>query len=128
MALKKILYVEDDECIAKVTIMTLEELGQFEVHHCYDGKTAISEFSSFQPDLVLLDVMMPGMDGIEVFKKLKELKEDVDLSVIFMTAKIQKQEQKLYLDMGAMGIVLKPYDPLVLCDQLNNIWEKNDAK
>lgn len=121
-ALKKILYVEDDDDIAEVVVMTLEDLGDFTVQHCSSGQAALSIISYFKPQLILMDVMMPNMDGTETYKYIKEMPEFAATPLIFMTAKAQLHEQKEYLDMGAISVIVKPFDPMALCGKLYTIW------
>lgn len=120
--LKKILYVEDDEDIAEIAQMTLEDIGDFEVMHCSSGQEALDAFSTYNPQLVLMDVMMPGMDGPETLKSLRKIPQAKDTPVIFMTAKAQTHEQETYKEMGALGVVVKPFDAETLCDHINNLW------
>lgn len=121
-ALKKILYVEDDEDIAEIAVMTLEELGGFEVKHCASGMIALDQLSSYAPQLILMDVMMPGMDGPETFERIKET-SSAHVPVIFMTAKAQKHEQEEYINMGAVGVIVKPFDAMTLCSTITQLWE-----
>ncbi|MGD9639437.1 MAG: response regulator [Alphaproteobacteria bacterium] len=123
--LKKILYVEDDEDIAEVAQMILEDIGGFEIKHCFSGQEAIDAFPSYNPQLILMDVMMPDMDGPKTFEKIKNLYGKENISVIFMTAKAQTHEQEAYKKMGAIGVILKPFDPMELCENIRNLWEKN---
>ncbi len=126
--LKRILYVEDDEDIAQITVMTLEEFGEFEVKHCASGVDALRELPKFLPQLVLMDMMMPEMDGLETFKRMKEIAVIKNIPVIFMTAKMQAKEQQSYLDAGAIGVIAKPFDPEKLCDIINQMWQKNNDR
>lgn len=126
--LKKILYVEDDEDIAQIAVMTLEEFGEFEVQHSISGVDALLELPKFLPQLVLMDMMMPEMDGLETFKRMKEIAAIKNIPVIFMTAKMQAKEQQSYLDAGAIGVIAKPFDPEKLCDIINQMWQKNNDR
>lgn len=121
--LNKILYVEDDEDIAEVTQLTLTELGGFEVRHCASGSEAIRSIEVYQPQLLLLDVMMPNMDGPETLRHIHSKPGFEKLPVVFMTAKAQTHEQQEYIDMGALGVIIKPFDPLKLCDQIRSFWQ-----
>ena len=125
--LKKILLVEDDEQIAFMTIMTLEDFGAFKVLHCDNGQDALDCIGTFAPQLVLMDVMMPEMDGPETFRHLRQLPEGRDLPVVFMTARAQTHEQKAYLALGAAGVIVKPFDPMLLADQIRDYWEQAAA-
>ncbi len=126
--LKKILYVEDDEDIAQIVLMTLEEFGGFETKHCISGADALQELPKFLPQLVLMDMMMPVMDGLELFNRMKKIDKIKDIPVIFVTAKMQAKEQQSYLDAGAIGVIVKPFDPEKLCDTINAIWQKAQGK
>lgn len=123
--LERILYAEDEPDVAEVTIMTLEALGGFIVKHCSNGREVLERVSSFRPQLIVLDVMMPEMSGVEALKALKAAPETKAIPVIFLTAKSQRHEQQEYLDMGAIGVIIKPYDPPTLCSALNGMWENS---
>ena len=123
--LKKILYVEDDEDIAVVATMTLEEIGGFEIKHALSGSLALELLASYDPDLILMDVMMPGMDGVETYKEIRNLEKWESIPVIFMTAKAQTHEQKTYMDLGAIGVVVKPFDPMILCKTIKGFRDKH---
>lgn len=123
-ALDRILYVEDDLDIQTIAVMVLESISDFTVEACSSGSEALAKATEFNPDLVLLDVMMPGMDGPETFMELKKLPELKNTPVVFMTAKVQPQEVDGYLQLGAAGVIAKPFDPMTLSDQLREIWRK----
>lgn len=121
--LKKLLYVEDDESIAEIAVMTLEELGGFDVRHCRSGQAALDCVEAFQPQMILMDVMMPGMDGPETFERLKQMPAAADIPLLFITAKAQVHEQQAYIDLGAAGVIVKPFDPMTLSDQIRDYWQ-----
>lgn len=122
--LKRILYVEDEADIRTVSQMALESLGGFILEVCCDGFEAVEKGPAFTPDLIVLDVMMPGMDGPSTLKALRALPELAATPVIFMTAKIQAHEVAAYKSMGAAGVIAKPFDPMTLSDQIREIWEQ----
>ncbi|MDA7948186.1 MAG: response regulator [Hyphomicrobiaceae bacterium] len=121
-ALKRITYVEDEPDIREVARIGLETLGSFDVDVCVDGTEAVRKAPGFRPDLILLDVMMPGMDGIETFKALRELPELQNTPIIFMTAKAQPSEVERYTALGCAGVIVKPFDPVTLPEQVQSIW------
>lgn len=125
--LKKILYLEDDEMISEVAIMTLEDIGNFEVKHYFSGKDALQNVVSDAPQLLLFDMMMPEMDGVETLKKMREIPEVKDIPVIFMTAKVQSHEQEVYVKLGAIGVIEKPFDPMKLSDLIIEMWKKRNG-
>lgn len=121
--LQRILYVEDEPDIQAVARIALEMVGGFQVLVCSCGDQAVREASAFAPDLVLLDVMMPGMDGPGTYLALRALPELVHVPVIFMTAKVQPQEVQHYKSLGALGVIPKPFDPMTLAAQVRSLWE-----
>jgi two-component system, OmpR family, response regulator len=122
--LSKVCYVEDDEDIQRIVRMSLERIGKLTVCVCGDPMKAIDSMKSFGPDLVLLDWMMPGMDGPTLFKKMKEHPETQALPVVFITAKASPTELDELLRMGAIGTISKPFSPKDLPDQLRALWAK----
>lgn len=123
--LKKIMMVEDDPDIQIVASLALEAVGGFEVLVCSGGTEALERVETFAPDLVVLDVMMPGMDGPTVLKHLRERPQTNALPIVFMTAKAQSHEIALYKEMGALDVVTKPFDPMTLPQTLLDIWNSN---
>ena len=126
--LKKILYVEDEPDIQTVALMALETIGGFTVQACSSGQEALEAAPGFEPDLVILDVMMPGMDGPATMQALRKLPAMTDVDMIFMTAKIQSQEVARYLEMGAVDVIAKPFDPMALATQVQAIWDRQQEE
>lgn len=124
--LERILYAEDDGDIQQIALLALETLGGFTIKTCNDGLEALTAIEDFAPQLLLLDVMMPNMDGPTALMKIREIAAFKKTAAIFMTAKVQSEEIKEYLDMGAIGVIAKPFDPMTLADQIRDIWEKSD--
>ncbi len=118
----KLLYVEDDPDIRSVAELALEDEG-FELIMCCSGEEALQVAEGLTPDLLLLDVMMPGLDGPETLKKLRDFPHIKDTPVIFMTAKIQLSEVQEYKAMGALDVIAKPFDVMTLADQIHKILE-----
>ncbi len=123
--LQRIMMVEDDTDIQIVARMSLEAVGGFTVEICSDGHEALQKVAEFAPDLVLLDVMMPDMDGPTVLKHLRSGEQTRDLPIVFMTAKAQAHEVQSYLQMGALAVISKPFDPMALPATLSGIWDKH---
>ena len=126
--LTRITYIEDDPDIRAVTEMVLENLGGFTLNVCSGGLAALQSAPLFKPDLILLDVMMPGMDGIEVLNKFQNMPELAATPVIFMTAKAQRHEVEGYKQLGAADVISKPYDPMTLVDRIVEIWNRHQAE
>lgn len=122
--LQSILYVEDEPDIQAVAQVALEMVGGLTLRICSSGQEALEAVQTFSPDLILLDVMMPGMDGPTTMLELRKLPELVHTPVVFMTAKVQPDETSEYLALGALGVIPKPFDPMKLATELRTIWEK----
>jgi two-component system, OmpR family, response regulator len=122
--LTKICYVEDDEDIQRIARMSLERIGKMTVEIVGDPMAAIAAMTAFGPDLVLLDWMMPGMDGPTLFRAMKQRPETSALPVVFITAKASQPELDELSALGAAGAISKPFSPKDLPDQLRAIWAK----
>lgn len=125
--LERILHVEDDPSIRAVARIALETVGGLAVLSCASGEEALTNAADFAPDMVLLDVMMPGMDGPNT---LAALANRIDLKrtpVVFMTAKAQPSEVDHFLGLGAAGVVVKPFDPMRLASDLRDHWNRFHA-
>jgi len=120
--LNRILFVEDDPDIQAVGQLALEAVGGFKVTTCSSGGEALTVAPTFAPDLILLDVMMPGMDGPETLRQLRTLAATRNTPVVFMTAKVQRHEVAQYLALGAVNVIAKPFDPMTLAATIREIW------
>ena len=121
--LQRVLYVEDEPDIQAVAKLALEMVGGFTVKICSSGEQALREAVAFAPDMILLDVMMPGMDGPSTLRGLREMPSLADVPVAFMTAKVQAAEVAQYKGLGALDVIPKPFDQMLLADQVRAIWE-----
>ena len=122
--LNRICYVEDDEDIQRIVRMTLERVGKMTVEVVGDPTMAIEAMTAFRPDLVMLDWMMPKMDGPTLFRQMKLRPETSLLPVVFITAKAAQSDLNELLALGAVGAISKPFSPKDLPDQLRAIWAK----
>lgn len=122
--LRKILFVEDDPDIRAITVLALESIGGFEVKACASGREALQEAPAFQPDLLLLDVMMPGMDGLETLAALRKTPELKQTPAAFMTAKVQPAEIEKLVSLQVIEVLAKPFDPLELPNSLREAWRR----
>lgn len=118
----KILHVEDDPDIREIALIALETVGGLEVVQCASGKEALDRAPAAAPDLLLLDVMMPGMSGEETLLALRQMPQFAETTAIFMTAKAQPSEVEKLRQLGAAEVVTKPFDPMTLADQILEIW------
>src|SRR5215212_1420152 len=121
--LNRICYVEDDEDIQRIVRMSLEKVGKMEVRVCGDPLQAIAQIIEFKPDLVMLDWMMPGMDGPTLFREMKQHSETKALPVVFMTAKASQKDLDELTALGAIGTISKPFSPKDLPEQLRQMWK-----
>ena len=120
--LKKILHIEDDPDIQAVTKLALELFGEFLVEQSSSGRDGLEKASIFLPDLILLDVMMPEMDGPETLHELRKLDNSEHTQIIFMTAKAEASDITKLKELGAIGVICKPFDPMELPNQIRDIW------
>lgn len=122
MSLDRVLYVEDDKSIQAVARLALETVGGLDVCICSCGEEAVQVGADFAPQLILLDVMMPGMDGPETLRQLRKQSALASVPVVFMTARTQDSEVQGYLALGAVDVIPKPFDPMQLASQVRGIW------
>ena len=120
--LTKVCYVEDDEDIQRIVRMSLERVGKMTVEVVGDPMVAIERMIAFKPELVLLDWMMPGMDGPTLLRKMRTVPETIPLPVVFITAKASQRELDELRTLGAVGTISKPFSPKDLPEQLRAIW------
>jgi len=123
--LQRILYVDDETGIQSVAKLALEMVGGFTVKLCGSGEEALREAAAFAPDLILLDVMMPGMDGPATLAALREQPALAAIPVVLMTARAQAEDVARYLSLGALDVIAKPFDPMTLASQVRAVWEKH---
>lgn len=121
-ALQRIAYVEDEPDIQEVAIIALESIGGYEVHAFDHAAPFLSAVDDLKPQLILLDVMLPGMTGPEILSKLRARPETREIPVIFMTAKVQTSDHQRYLDLGAIRVIGKPFDPIELSVEIEKAW------
>jgi diguanylate cyclase (GGDEF)-like protein len=125
--LTRILIVEDEADIQAIAQLALEAVGGFTIKACGSGVDALAIAPEFAPDLILLDVMMPGMDGLSTLQALRELPETSAVPVMFITAKVQPQEVARYRALGALDVIPKPFDPMTLAATISAAWERRQA-
>lgn len=121
--LQRILHAEDDPSIQAVVKVALEMIGGYQVLACSSGQEALQQVAGFDPQMILLDVMMPGMDGPETLSRLRGLIDLNEVPVVFMTAKVQSEEIDELRRLGAHEVIVKPFDPMQLAMRIRGIWE-----
>ena len=117
-----LLLIDDDSKLTTPLRSSFERAG-YDVSVAPDGHTGLSKALIENPDVVVLDVMMPGVDGRATLERLKE--RFAELPVILMTAKVQNEEIEEYLNLGAIGLIMKPFDPMLLPKEINDLYEKH---
>ncbi|MFE8601062.1 response regulator [Archangium violaceum] len=121
MTIRKVLLVDDEDDIRTIGQLSLGRVGGWQTVLAASGAEAVAKAAAEQPDLILLDVMMPGMDGPTTLGQLRAQPSTAKTPVIFMTAKIQKQEVARYLELGAVGVIGKPFDPMTLPAEIKKL-------
>ena len=118
---KKILIIDDDDDIREATQICLEIVGNWKIVTASSGKQGLTKAIAEQPNLILLDVMMPDMDGLETLQRLQINTLTKDIPVVFLTAKAHPAEQRQFTKLNVSGVITKPYDPFELSDSIAKI-------
>lgn len=121
--LQNIIHAEDEEDIRAIAQIALEDIGAFTVRYCANGCEVLEVVQEFTPDLFLLDVMMPKMDGPSALRELRKLPQFAETPAIFMTAKIHASEIEEYKALGAIDVIHKPFDPMTLAEDIKKLWK-----
>lgn len=122
---KKILYAEDEPDVQTIVQISVWSMSDYEIKICDNGRLLLDCVEEYNPDLILLDVMMPEMDGPTTLKNLQANEKTKDIPVIFITAKAQAHEVKLFEETGVIGVITKPFDPAALCSTIKQLWDKS---
>ena len=123
-ALRKLAYVEDEADIRTIAQMALQMMGGYEVALYASGEEALQQLPQDIPQLLLMDVMMPGQNGPSVLEAMRQIPALQHLPVIFMTAKAQQGEIDYYKSLGAIGVITKPFDPMQLAHEVAELWQQ----
>lgn len=119
--MRHILVVDDDDSIREVAEISLELVGGWTVTTASNGSEAIAAALAERPDAILMDVMMPGMDGPTASRVLHENPETRDIPILFLTAKVQRTEQQKWAELPISGVLAKPFDPMDLCREVSSL-------
>ena len=120
--LTSLLYVDDDDDIREIVEMSLGLDGSLRVSSSSGGEHALITMRQERPDLVMLDVMMPGMDGPAILERMRADPDLAHIPVIFMTAKTNPQEVAKFRGLSAIGVLAKPFDPMTLGSEVKALW------
>jgi CheY-like chemotaxis protein len=121
----RILIIDDEDDIREVAAMSLETVAGWEVMVANSGVQGLSRAAMYRPDAILLDVMMPGMDGPTTFRELQKNPITAQIPVLFLTAKVQATDRRRFADLGIHAVLVKPFDPMTLSSQIASVlgWE-----
>jgi len=122
--MKKILHVDDEKDMRAVAKLALESVGGFELTSCASGPEALDHVAQAAPDLIMLDVMMPDMDGPSTLLELRKREASAEIPVIFMTAATQAEEIDRLMQLGAIGVIAKPFNPMKLSEEVKTVWSR----
>jgi len=117
----RILIIDDEDDIREVAALSLETVAGWQVFTANCGSQGLARAIEHQPDAILLDVMMPGMDGPSTFRELRKNPATARIPVLLLTAKVQSSDQRRFADLGVEAILLKPFDPLTLSTQIATV-------
>ncbi|HYR09222.1 MAG TPA: response regulator [Longimicrobium sp.] len=118
---RKILLVDDEDDIREVAQMSLEMTAGWDVVTASSGADALRMAAAERPDAILLDVMMPGMDGPATARALRAADDTAGIPIILLTAKVQAADRKRFDDLGVSGVLSKPFDPMELAAQVSGV-------
>jgi CheY-like chemotaxis protein len=116
----RILIIDDEDDIREVAAMSLETIAGWEVMVANSGAQGLTRAATYKPDAILLDVMMPGMDGPTTFRELRKNPATSKIPVLFLTAKVQATDRRRFADLGIHAVLVKPFDPLTLSAQISS--------
>lgn len=117
---RRILIIDDEDDIREVAALSLQTVAGWDVIVANSGAQGVARASEQHPDAILLDVMMPGMDGPTTFRELRKNPATAAIPVLLLTAKVQGSDQRRFADLGVNAVLFKPFDPLTLSSQIAN--------
>ena len=120
MSTRRILIIDDEDDIREVAALSLESLAGWQILTAHSGAAGIEAAQREQPDAILMDVMMPGMDGPTTFREMQKVPTIAGIPVILLTAKVQGVDQRRFAGLGVTAVLTKPFDPLTLADQMSS--------
>ena len=117
--MKRVLIVDDEDDIREVAALSLEATSDWEILTASSGQEGMVKAAAEKPDAILMDVMMPGMDGPTTFKQLQLNPLTARIPVVLLTAKVQGVDQRRFAGLGVAAVLFKPFDPLTLASQIS---------
>jgi CheY-like chemotaxis protein len=126
--LRKILLADDEPDVLEVSRIALESVGGYEVVACSSGEELLARLADFEPDLIIIDVVMPDMAGLEVLQALRKVNGHAATPVVFLTGMIHGGELAALRASGAVDVILKPFNPMTLAERLKEIWGALDGR
>lgn len=127
MSGERIMIVEDDDGVRKIAVFSLERLGGYQVCAVSGGREAVAQAKAFRPDLFVLDVAMPEMDGPSTLIELRKSPDMAQVPAVFLTASTQPRNVSRLLDVGALDVIAKPFDPKHLCERVAAVLAKRSS-
>ena len=124
--LRRILVVDDQRVMRSIAEFSLGKMGGFALHICASGEEALQAAATFLPDLLLLDINMPQLDGVQTLQELRS--RGISVPVVFFTGKVESADMQRLEGLGALGVVPKPFDPLKLPGQLQDLWKQHHER
>jgi two-component system, OmpR family, response regulator len=124
-ALQRVFCIDDEEDILQVLQLSLETVGGLSVVCCSNPVEALGRIEAANPEVIMLDVMMPQMDGPATFAALRKLPGLSEVPIVFMTARAQPEDIESYLGLGAAGVIVKPFDPMTVSSEIETIWRES---
>lgn len=128
ISLQRILLADDEPDILEISRIALETVGGFEVAVCSSGRALLERLTEFEPDLIIVDVLMPDMTGPDVLKEVRRRPELNAVPVVYLTGVVQEEELEELRETGVADVILKPFDPMTLADRINGIWKGTDGR
>jgi CheY-like chemotaxis protein len=125
--MRRVLIIDDEDDIREVAALSLEATAGWHVFTAPSGAKGIEVAIAEQPDAILMDVMMPGVDGPSTFREMQQIPSIVHIPVLLLTAKVQGIDKRRFADLGVAGVLFKPFDPLTLADQISETLRWNNG-
>ena len=119
--MRRILIIDDEDDIREVAALSLEAVANWQVMTASSGQEGIATATAALPDAILMDVMMPGMDGPTTFRQMQQEPAISNIPVLLLTAKVQGTDQRRFKDLGVAAVLFKPFDPLTLAQQIADV-------